>query len=87
VAVGHRVGPQPARPRLPIGEDELARIQAPVLYVHGDRDTHGSLAVAERACSILPKARVARLDAGHLPWLDAPEACARLLSEIVETGS
>jgi pimeloyl-ACP methyl ester carboxylesterase len=72
-------------PRLPIGAEDLARIRAPVLYLFGDRDTHGALSVAERACSILPRARLHRLDAGHLVYLDTPDMCARLISETVET--
>ena len=70
-------GPAGCEPGIRVDDEQLSRISQPTLYLWGERDTHGSPEVGERACAIQPDARIVAFDAGHLPWLDDPSFCAR----------
>jgi pimeloyl-ACP methyl ester carboxylesterase len=65
------------RKELLLGERWCA-LEVPLLFVHGDRDAFVTARVASAWATIASKAGkviVASIpDAGHLPWLDAPEA-------------
>jgi 2-hydroxy-6-oxonona-2,4-dienedioate hydrolase len=66
------LGPTGARPEYRLGEEELARIEQPTLFVWGDQDVFGRTDVGDQACSIMRRASIEVLPAGHLPWLDHP---------------
>lgn len=58
---------------------ELPHIQCPTLFVWGDHDGC-SPSWGQEMCAIMPHARLEVIpDAGHLPWLDAPQQVAGLL--------
>jgi len=58
---------------------ELSRIQSPTLFAWGDHDGC-SPSWGQEMCAIMPHARLEVIpDAGHLPWLDAPQQVASLL--------
>jgi 2-hydroxy-6-oxonona-2,4-dienedioate hydrolase len=67
-----------ARPTLVLSDAELARITQPVLFVWGGREPFGDPAVAHRAASHMPDARVEIVPGGwHHPWLaDAPHVAS-----------
>jgi pimeloyl-ACP methyl ester carboxylesterase len=68
------------RPENVFGDDELRRIEAPVRFIWGTDDVYGPPSIGERAASLMPDARVDVIPgAGHAPFLDDPEACARLV--------
>jgi len=53
----------------------LARIEVPVVIIHGERDGLVPFASAEYLAEGLPNARLVRIDgAGHAPFLSHPEA-------------
>jgi pimeloyl-ACP methyl ester carboxylesterase len=67
-----------------LGEDLLASVPTPTLFLWGDEDGFAGPEVARRLAATLPDAELTVLPAsGHLPWLDHPrytaEATARFL--------
>jgi pimeloyl-ACP methyl ester carboxylesterase len=64
---------------------ELEQLPTPTLLIWGDADridppVPAAIAIAER----LPNARLVLMsDAGHLPWLDEPDACAAQVTEFL----
>lgn len=64
-------------------DEELATVAQPALFIWGDRDTYGSPAVGRRAVTVMPNASIEVLPGGHLPWLENPHRCARLLLEFL----
>ena len=60
-------------------EDELADLQAPTRAVWGEADLLASPDAVRDTVERLPAARLESVDAGHLPWLGHPEACAELI--------
>lgn len=74
-----------AEPALHATDDELARITVPTVIVWGERDRFGGARVARRFASRLPRARLELLDAGHAPWFEHPAACARALTDLLES--
>lgn len=78
-----RLGGRP-RPAMVLSDAELARITQPVLFVWGEEEPFGAPAVARRAASHMPDARVEVVPGGwHHPWLaDAPHV-ARLVRDFL----
>jgi pimeloyl-ACP methyl ester carboxylesterase len=73
-------------PEVGFGEQDLASLRQPVLYVWGRSDPFGSLEVARRAQALTPGSQLEMIGVGHLPWLDAPEACGRVTSEFLRVS-
>ena len=73
-----------ARPTMVLSDAQLARITQPVLFVWGDQEPFGDPALARRAASQMPDARVEIVQGGwHHPWLaDAPRV-ANLLRDFL----
>ena len=62
--------------------DQLARIQAPVELVWGERDPFGGVDIGRALAAGIPGARLQPLEGqGHAPWMDVPDTVA----EIVES--
>lgn len=73
-------------PEVGFGEDDLAHLRQPVLYVWGRSDPFGSLAVARRAQALTPNSRLEVIGTGHLPWLDDPETCGRVVAGFLRSA-
>lgn len=71
-------------PGLRFSVSALGRLSHEVLYIWGRRDPFGSLDAARCACEAMPNAELRIIGAGHLPWLDEPEACATVTSEFLQ---
>lgn len=75
--VRRTVGPGGVRKELLLGE-RWSALEVPLLFLHGDRDAFVTANVASAWATIASQGEnviVASIpDAGHLPWLDAPEA-------------
>jgi pimeloyl-ACP methyl ester carboxylesterase len=71
------------RPRYAWKADELQRITQPVLYVWGDNDPFGGLALARTIVRVLPQATLHEMRAGHLPFLDNPAECGRVIRQFL----
>lgn len=56
---------------------ELHRLVAPTLFLWGEHDPFGPPALGQEMAALMPHGRCEVIpDAGHLPWLDAPDLCA-----------
>ena len=71
------------RPGLIVRDDELATLAMPTCFLFGDTDAYGGREVADDAAREIPDARVKSVSGGHLPYLNQPNECARLLSEFL----
>lgn len=75
-----------ANPRYPLRSAELQHLQLPVLFVWGDHDPYGKLDVAREAARIIPNAQLYEMNTGHMPFVDAPEECGRVVREFLSAG-
>ncbi len=65
------------RPRDALSSSELASLQVPTSFFWGKRDTFGRVHAARALAETFANAQLELVDdAGHLPWLDAPERAA-----------
>lgn len=66
---------------------ELKNLRPQTLFIWGDKDTFGPPILGQEMAALAPHARceVVR-DAGHLVWLDQPEACAKLTINFLNHG-
>jgi pimeloyl-ACP methyl ester carboxylesterase len=62
----------------------LRRIAAPTLIVWGREDRFVPLAHARAYHEGIGASELSLLDAGHSPWLEAPDACARLVTAFLK---
>lgn len=68
------------RPGVAFDSAELRGITIPTLWIVGDRDPFGSVALVESWARGMPEAELAVVpDSGHLPWLDDPGKHAELI--------
>jgi pimeloyl-ACP methyl ester carboxylesterase len=67
--------------------DELRRLTVPTLVIWGDDDPVGAVKVAQEIATLIPKAQLEVLPAGHVPYLGNPEPVAELLSRFVRSAS
>jgi len=58
--------------------DEVARLDVPTTFIWGDRDAFAPVSSGRDLCRSMPRADIRVVpNAGHMPWIDAPETCAR----------
>jgi pimeloyl-ACP methyl ester carboxylesterase len=62
----------------------LRRITVPTLIVWGREDRFVPLAHAHAYREGITGSELSLLDAGHSPWLEAPDACAKLVTEFLQ---
>lgn len=75
------------RPEAIFGEADVRNVAQPTLFVWGDADRFGKPAVGQRACELMPHARMEVIaGAGHLPWVDEPTRCAQLVGDFLATS-
>jgi pimeloyl-ACP methyl ester carboxylesterase len=72
-----------ANQRWALGEQEVSRIEKPVLLAWGSRDPFGSVAVGRRFAALVSGRLLQIEGAGHLPWFDEPAAIAAALEEFI----
>ncbi|MCQ3937848.1 MAG: hypothetical protein DPW18_12480 [Chloroflexi bacterium] len=72
-----------AKPNYQMRADELQRVQQPVQFVWGDNDPFGGLEVARRVKHLMPNADLHEMRAGHLPFLDKPQECGRVIRDFL----
>jgi pimeloyl-ACP methyl ester carboxylesterase len=70
------------RPGVAFDPAALSSIAVPTLWIVGDRDPFGSVALVESWARGMPVADLTVMpDSGHLPWLDEPEKHAGLIDD------
>jgi pimeloyl-ACP methyl ester carboxylesterase len=72
-----------ANQRWALGEQEVSRIEKPVLLAWGSRDPFGSVAVGRRFAELVSRRLLQIEGAGHLPWFDEPAAIAAALEVFI----
>jgi pimeloyl-ACP methyl ester carboxylesterase len=73
---------------LTMTNDLLAKVKAPTLLYWGADDTFGGEDVGRALAKALPNAQLTvRPRAGHLPWLDDPEDCAKRMSAFLSADA
>lgn len=64
----------PSIQSLHLTADDFAKVNMPVLAVHGRRDRNAAYGGGREWALMLPNARLVTVDnAAHLPWIEAPE--------------
>ena len=72
---------------LDLGDDVLARIRCPTLFIWGAHDPFGGPDVARQLVSRIPGATLELMaDAGHSPWLDDLEHCAAKVASFLSVA-
>jgi 2-hydroxy-6-oxonona-2,4-dienedioate hydrolase len=67
-----------------ITPEQLNEIHQPVLMLWGTKDTFGSVGAGRRIANELSASTFVPIeDAGHLPWLDNPAECGRLIRDFL----
>jgi len=66
-----------------LGADQLKRVRQPVQFIWGDTDPFGGLDVARQAVGLMPNAKLHEMKCGHLPFLDDPVECGRVIRELL----
>ena len=66
-----------------IDEQQLKQVTQPTLFLLGTKDTFASVETGESIAVALPKCEFHTIiGAGHLPWLESPEECGRLINKL-----
>src|SRR5215472_7382549 len=70
--------------RYVLRDSELARIRRPVLVLWGDGDTrYQPIAQGRSKAALIPGSRFEVVAGGHEPWLDDPDECAKIITDIL----
>jgi len=61
---------------------ELKNLKTPAVFIYGEKDVEGPSSLAREMAALAANARCEIIpDAGHLVWLDQPDACMRIMME------
>lgn len=72
------------RPGLVFEDDQLARMDRPVLMVYGSRDPVGSVEIWRRFVARLPEGELHLVEGGgHFPWYDDPAGVGRRVADFL----
>jgi 2-hydroxy-6-oxonona-2,4-dienedioate hydrolase len=73
-----------SRPDIQIGQEELKRVGQPAMFLWGTNDPWGSVEAGRRIAKVMPDAEFHAISGGgHLPWLDEPVECGRLIRDFL----
>lgn len=72
-----------AAPGMPIDAEQLGRLAMPIAFGVSATDPFGAVEVARRAAELVPDGTITVAGVGHLPWLDDPDAYARIVQELL----
>lgn len=63
---------------------ELSALNFPVEMIWGAKDTFATVEKGQEIAAAFPNCQFKLIeDAGHMPWIDQPEICARLISQFI----
>ena len=73
--------------RLHLTDATLGAVRSPTLFIWGGRDPFGGADIARALVARIPRARLELMpEAGHSPWLDDVDGCARKLTDFLDEG-
>jgi pimeloyl-ACP methyl ester carboxylesterase len=65
---------------------ELKYLKPPTVFIYGEQDMEGPSSLAREMAAMVPNARCEIIpDAGHLVWLDQPNACMGIIKEFLRS--
>lgn len=65
---------------------ELKNLKCPTLFIYGDKDFEGPPSLAQEMAALVTNARCELIsDAGHLVWLDQPNACMTIIKDFLKS--
>jgi len=65
--------------------DEVASLGVPTTFIWGERDAFAPPSSGQDLASRMPNAKLVAIEgAGHMPWIDAPEACATAIEAALD---
>ena len=79
------ISPIGFRPLARMDPDELRRLDVPTLLIWGDHDPVGTAEVARETATLMPRAQLELLTAGHVPYLGHPQRVAELLTTFIRS--
>ena len=69
---------------LDLTDEVLSKVHCPTLFIWGSQDVFGGADVARRLVARIPNAELDLMpDAGHSPWLDDLDRCARAVKDFL----
>ncbi len=75
----------PSIQSLNLSAEEVAKVNAPVLTIHGTRDRQAPYGGGREWVLMLPNARLVTIEnAAHLPWIEAPEVVFSSIKTFLE---
>lgn len=73
-----------ANPAITLRAEQLKRIQQPTIFLWGTNDPFGRIEIGRQIADLMPAAEFhAMPNGGHLPWLDDPAECGRLIQDFL----
>ena len=75
------------RPENFLSDTELRQLAVPVLMIWGDEDPYGGPEIGQRACALMPNARLEVIPGRHAPFLDDPERCGALIDDLARRAN
>jgi 2-hydroxy-6-oxonona-2,4-dienedioate hydrolase len=66
-----------------INAEDLKLVGQPTMFLWGSKDPFGSIEMGRKIASIVPSSEFHAIEGGHLPWLDKPVECGRLIQDFL----
>jgi 2-hydroxy-6-oxonona-2,4-dienedioate hydrolase len=67
-----------------IDEQQLAEVKQPTLFLLGTKDTFASVETGRRIAAAIPHCEFRTIEkVGHLPWLESPAECGKLILDFL----
>jgi len=71
--------------KLEISRDEVAKVEVPVLTIHGTRDRNAAYGAGREWAQLLPNAMLLTVtNAAHFPWIDDPQIVFGSIKEFLD---
>jgi len=68
-----------------IDAQQLKQVKQPVLFLLGGKDTFASINTGRQIANAIPNCEFQLIaGTGHLPWLESPDECGRLINHFIE---
>jgi 2-hydroxy-6-oxonona-2,4-dienedioate hydrolase len=72
------------RPQIQITAEHLKNLSRPTMFLWGTHDPFGSVETGQHISSLIPTSTFHSVaGGGHLPWLDDPAGCGRLILDFI----
>jgi 2-hydroxy-6-oxonona-2,4-dienedioate hydrolase len=66
-----------------ISAEDLKLVKQPTMFLWGNKDPFGSIEMGQKIAGIVPSSEFHAIEGGHLPWLDKPAECGKLIRDFL----